>query len=144
MNIIKIASCSYHANVISVRWEPHPSRGPKFKGYKDVSVTQIHLWARVQEISFLQLLKSWETHYNFFYKKKKKKNILCLFGKFLGVIGRGVQKTCQPTKPNLTRPNLTRWVGSVFRAWWVGLQKIILQRIGLGLDHKITNSSNPI
>ena len=39
---------------------------------------------------------------------------------------RGVQKIHQPAKPNPTQPNPTRRVGSVFKAWWVGLQKNFL------------------
>ena len=131
MNIIKIASCSYQASVISVRQEPHPSWVQSSKGYKNVSVTQIHLWARVQEISFFQLLNSWETHYNFF-SKKKKKNILCLFGKFLGIIGTGVQKTCQPTKPNLTRPDPTGWVGFQGLVGWVTKNYFIADLVVVG------------
>ena len=41
------------------------------------------------------------------------------FSKILKLsVGRGVQKTHKPTKPD---PDSTCWVGSVFRAWWVGL-----------------------
>ena len=41
--------------------------------------------------------------------------------------------------PNPTRPNPTRRVGSVFKAWWVVLGYNFLLRVGLGLGHKITN-----
>ena len=58
---------------------------------------------------------------------------------------RGVQKIHQPAKPDPTQPNPTRRVGSVFKAWWVGLgwvtkKFLIVDQVSLG--HKISNPPN--